>query len=326
MPGAQPSEGRATRGRRGSRTLVIGCGFIGSNVVTQIARGEEPPVVLTRRRPPAEIVATIGESNLHLGDAADPQIVDRALEGIDRVAFCAGGLMPADAELEPERDRVLTLGPLHTVLAALQRRPEVTLAYLSSGGTVYGEPQRLPAQEDDPTIPVSAYGELQLACEQEIERARAEHGLNARILRCSTVYGKHQTPDRGQGAIVTFLHRIEHGKPIELYGDGSTIRDYIYAEDVADAVIALLDREDCAPVVNVGAGQGTSLLEVLRLAEQQVGRSAQIVPCGERGFDVHQIVLDTKRLHEMARLEITPLETGIERTHRWLTSMAQEAA
>lgn len=317
---APASEGRADRGWQGSRTLVIGCGFIGSNVAVQIANGGSPPVVLTRSRPAEEVVAAVGEPQLRLGDAADRGTVEAVLEGIDHVAFCAGGLLPAASESDPDLDRQLTLEPLRAVLAALRKHPEVTLTYLSSGGTVYGEPERLPARESDPTIPLSAYGRLNLACEHEIEEARLSHGLRSRILRCSTVYGEYQRPDRGQGAIVTFLHRIEQGEPIDLYGGGSTIRDYIYAGDVADAVIALMERAETPPIVNVGSGEGTSLLDILRLAERLVGKPAEIVEYPERPFDVHQIVLDTTLLHELADLEITPLATGAAHTHRWLTA------
>jgi UDP-glucose 4-epimerase len=191
---------------------------------------------------------------------------------------------------------------------------------------VYGDPARLPAREDDPTVPISSYGALHLACEQEIEAARVEHGLRSRILRCATVYGEYQRPDRGQGAIATFLSRIERDLPIDLYGDGSTIRDYVYAGDAARALIALLAVNGGPPVVNIGAGRGTSLLEVLRLAEEEVGREARVVNHGEREFEVHQIVLDTTALHELVEIEMTPLREGIARTHRWLAAMGPEPA
>ena len=301
------------------RTLVVGCGLIGSHVVRALAEQGTPATVLTRSRPAAaEILAAVGEGHLHLGDATDPATVSAALRDVERVAYCAGGLLPAAAERDPERERELTLGPLRTVLRALRDRPGTRFAYISSGGTVYGNPARLPARESDPAVPISAYGTVHLACEGEVERERSEHGLRSRILRYSTVYGEYQQPDRGQGVIATFLSRIERGAEIELYGDGATIRDYIYAGDAARAMIALLDSDEEAPVVNVGEGTGTSLIEVLRMAESEVGREARIVRRGERGFEVHQIVLDTTLLHQLVELEITPLDEGIRRTHRWL--------
>jgi UDP-glucose 4-epimerase len=280
--------------------------------------------VLTRSQPADPSVAALEGVDLRLGDAADSRVLEPALEGIGHVLYCAGGLLPAASEQDPERDAELTLGPLRGVLDALAARPGVKLTYVSSGGTVYGEPEAVPVPETAPTRPRGSYGRLHLLCEEEIERRCAEQGLVARILRCATVYGPHQRPDRGQGAVVTFLHRIERGQTIDLYGNGGTVRDYVYAGDVARVARELLDREDGPRVLNIGAGEGTSLLDLLRLAERQVGREAIVDRHPERGFDVHRIVLDIGRLHELTGFEPTPLAAGVERTHAWLKSAAAE--
>ncbi len=250
--------------------------------------------------------------------------MEEALDQVGHIIYTAGGLLPAASEEDPERDSKLTLDPLRTVLEVLSRKPGVTLAYVSSGGTVYGEPDRVPVSETAATRPVGAYGKLHLACEEEVRRHRAEHGLRARILRCSTVYGEWQRPDRGQGAVPTFLHRITQGEPIHLFGGGATIRDYVYAGDVAATLVRLVDSEDGPLVLNVGAGEGTSLLELLRLVERQVGRRAIVEKHSERSFDVHRIVLDTTCLRELTGFEPTPLDVGVERTYQWLTSIASE--
>ncbi|HVX34059.1 MAG TPA: NAD-dependent epimerase/dehydratase family protein, partial [Solirubrobacterales bacterium] len=237
------------------------------------------------------------------------------------VAFCAGGLLPRDSERDPERDRELTFGPLRATLDALADRPETRLTYLSSGGTIYGEPAHVPVREEDPAEPTSVYGRHHLDCEREIDAARREHGLRARVLRCSTVYGEHQRPDRGQGAIVTFLHRIERELPIELFGGESTIRDYVYARDIARTVLFSGIQEDGPDLLNVGSGEGTSLEEVLELTEAQVGRPAVVHKHAERAFDVHRIVLDVERLRTWSGFEPTPLATGVARTHAWLKEL-----
>jgi UDP-glucose 4-epimerase len=307
-------------------TLVIGCGFIGSNVVEALVERGRPPRVLSRSRPPESVVAGFGDADLQLGDAADGAALERALDGVSNVIYCAGGLLPVASESDPERDRELTLGPVEATLAALAGRPGVGLTYLSSGGTVYGEPARNPVAEDDPTEPFSTYGRLHLECERLIERAARETGLRARVLRCSTVYGEHQRPDRGQGAVVTFLHRIANGRQIDLYGGGSTIRDYVYVGDVARAVVETAAIEGGPSVINVGSGQGTSLLELLRLAETEVGQSAKVAEHPERDFEIHQIVLDTTRLRGLIDFAPTPIEEGIARTRRWLDAVAAETA
>ena len=192
MPNAPAWKGRAAGGRQGTRALVIGSGFIGSHVVAEFAAHDRPPVVLTRSRPADSVVAALDPDDLHLGDAADPDALAATLEGIGHVVYCAGGLLPADSEEDPERDAELTLRPLRAVLEALRARPGVTLTYVSSGGTVYGEPESVPVPESAPTRPHGSYGKLHLVCEEEIGRHCAEGGLRARILRCSTVYGEHQ--------------------------------------------------------------------------------------------------------------------------------------
>jgi UDP-glucose 4-epimerase len=300
------------------RPLVIGCGFIGSHAVLELARGGRPPVVLTHSRPTEEVAAAIAPTDLHLGDAGNPTDLERALDGVGHVVYTAGGLLPEASEREPERDEELTLTPLRAVLAALRSRPDVRLTYVSSGGTVYGEPEQVPVPETAPTRPHGSYGRLHLACEEEIAAERETHGLWARILRCATVYGEFQSPDRGQGAVVTFLHRIEQGLPIDLYGGGATVRDYVHASDVASVIAALLDREEGSWLLNVASGEGTSLVELLHLVEARVGRAAKVREHPERGFDVHRIVLDTSRLKALLDFQPTPLAAGIARTWAWL--------
>jgi UDP-glucose 4-epimerase len=318
VPNALAPKGRAAGGWERDRIVVIGCGFIGTKVVLELVARGLPPIVLTRSKPHGDVVDAIAPEDLVLGDITESGELATALRRARDVIYTAGGLLPAASEEQPGRDAELTLAPLRAVLGAMREQPGVRLSYVSSGGTVYGQPERLPVDETAPTNPVGSYGRLHLSCEQEIERHRAEHGLTARILRCSTVYGEYQLPDRGQGAVTTFLHRIDRGLPIKLYGGGETIRDYMYGGDVAKVLADLLDRKGGPPVLNVGSGEGTSLRELLQAAETQTGKAAVVEELGERDFDVHRIVLDTTRLREMIAFEPTPLATGMARTLAWL--------
>jgi UDP-glucose 4-epimerase len=272
------------------------------------------------------VVSLLPEDHLRIGDAGDPETLAEALEGVDRIVFSAGGLLPAASELDPELDARLTLTPVRALLEALRSRQHVSLIYLSSGGTVYGEPDRVPVDEDAETRPLGAYGRVHLQSEAEVMSSRREHRVSARILRCATVYGERQRPERGQGAVVTFLHRTERGIPIDLYGGGTTIRDYVYVGDVARAVVALLPRQEGAPILNIGSGIGTSLIDLLGLVEKQVGLEAEVVQHEARSFEVHRIVLDISRVRELIDFVPTPLETGIEQTHAWLAGLGAERA
>lgn len=326
MQFASARQGTFPRGRQGAKTLVVGCGFIGSRTVEELTAAGVPTAVLTRSRPATAVVDLIADADLHLGDARDPAVLDAALEDVGTVVYTAGGLLPAASELEPERDAELTLGPLRAALAALRERPGTSFAYLSSGGTVYGEPERSPVPEEARLRPLGSYGRLHVQCEAEVLRERDEHGLRARILRCSTVYGERQRPERGQGAIVTFLHRVATGIPIDLYGGGASVRDYIYVGDVARVLVGLAGRDDGPTVLNVGSGAGTSLAEVLALVEAEIGRPAEVIEHAAREFEVGRIVLDVSRLRELVALEPTPIAEGITRTWEWLRAAMPETA
>lgn len=315
-----PSLTGPTRPRQGSRILVIGCGFIGSNIVEELVAAQITPAVLTRSRPSAAVAASVSEADLHLGDATDPGLLAAALKGVDHVVFSAGGLLPAASEKHPELDARLTLEPVEAVLTALAERPGVALTYLSSGGTVYGEPATVPVPEHAPTAAFGAYGRLHLAAEAAVIEHAKRHDTPVRILRCATVYGPHQSPDRGQGVIVTFLHRIKSGISIELYGGGETVRDYVYVGDVARAIVDLIDRRDGPPILNVGSGEGTALRDVLSLAEATVGEPAVIDRRPKRGFEVRRIVLDITQLQRLIGFQPTPLKAGIAQTQKWLAS------
>lgn len=315
-----------TRGHQGTKTLVIGCGFIGSRTVVELVAAGVPTAVLTRSRPSLAIADLVPETDLSLGDAGDPQVLEAALDDVGAVLFTAGGLLPAASELEPDRDAELTLKPLRAVLAALRSRPGTSFAYLSSGGTVYGEPDHNPVREDASLRPLSSYGRLHVQCETEVLRECEEHGLQGRILRCSTVYGEGQRPERGQGAIVTFLHRVATGIPVDLYGGGASVRDYVYVGDVARVLTALANRTDGPIVLNLGSGEGTSLAEVLALVEAEIGRPAEVIQHGVRDFEVERIVLDVSRLRALIPLDATPLSEGIDNTWEWLRSVTPELA
>jgi UDP-glucose 4-epimerase len=307
---------------QGSRTLVIGCGFLGRNIVEELVGLSLRPRVLTRSQPSASVSKVLGEGDLLIGSAQERELVEQALEGIDHLVFSAGGLLPEASEKNPELDAELTLGPLQTVLEALSSRPEVSLTYLSSGGTVYGEPQEIPVSEDAPTAPIGAYGGLHLACERAVLAHGHQHGARVRVLRCSSVYGPHQHPDRGQGALVTFLNRIETGRAVDIFGGGESIRDYVYAGDVAKVVARLLESGEGEAVLNVGSGEGTRLIDLLHMAEREAGREAQVIEHPPRDFEVRRIVLDVERLRGLIEFEPIPLPEGVALTRRWLRSQA----
>ena len=313
--------GRITQSRR---VLVVGWGFLGAAVGEKLADDGLAVTGLTRS-PVAHTWASRARGiRISIGDAGDPAVLDEALAGIDHVVCAAGGFLPPEAQESPYLDARGTLSPLLALLEALRNRPTIGLTYLSSGGTVYGNPVRPEVKETDPVAPISTYGVSRLASELYIQMYVRTYHLSAQILRCANVYGLGQPPERSQGAVAVFLHRVEAGLPIHIVGDGSAVRDYVHVGDVAHAVSQLVREGHDVGVVNVGSGRGNSVLELVERVSQVVGRPAVLQFVPGRDHDVKAIVLDITKLTTFIDYAPVALADGLRLT--WASPAASSLA
>lgn len=297
---------------RGS--LVIGAGFVGTHVVRRLRAEGAEVRVLTRSPLEGGRRSRLLGAELVIDDATVQGIVGEVLTDVDHVFYCAGGLMPAQSNLDPATDAALALPPLLRVLEELRARPGVRLTFLSSGGTVYGNPETVPVPESHPTEPQTSYGVMKLASEKYVLMYSRLYGIGVRILRCSNVYGAYQPADRGQGFVAAALARLRDGRPITLFGDGRNVRDFVYAPDVAGVMVALAALPGGPPLLNVGSGEGIEIRELLKLLEQVTGTTADIDWRPDRGLDVRRIVLDITALRRELDFTATPLPDGLAAT------------
>ena len=299
---------------RGTGILVVGGGFLGSHIVAGLAAEGTRVTVLTRTRPQGAAAYRIAGARTLVADAADPAAVERALENVDHVVWCAGGLLPADSNLDPIADVREALPPLLAMLEALRQRPGIGLTFMSSGGTVYGNPMILPVPESHPTSPLTSHGVTKVAAEQYLGLYQDVYGVPVLILRCGNVYGEGQRGDRSQGVIAAGLTGVHTGRPFSMFGDGSSERDYLYIGDVVDVVCELLGRTDVPRIVNVGSGRGATVAEVVAAIESVTGTTMTLDPRPARPGDVSRIVLDTRVLQSLAPFDPLPLRDGIALT------------
>ncbi|KXU91588.1 hypothetical protein CR51_31800 [Caballeronia megalochromosomata] len=169
------------------------------------------------------------------------------------------------------------------------------IVFTSSGGTVYGNPQMVPVREDHPLQPLCSYGVTKVAIEGYLRLNASLHGLNATVLRIANPYGPGKARIGVQGFIPTLFAKIASEAPIEIWGDGSVVRDYIYVDDAIDAMLEAASWNGFR-LYNVGSGAGHSLLDVLRTVERATGRSANVVYKQGRSFDVVEIYLDIGKI------------------------------
>jgi UDP-glucose 4-epimerase len=294
--------------------LVVGGGFLGSHVARGLIRDGVQTTVLTRTMPDARTRARLGASRLVVGDASDLDRVQEAAKGVECVVWCAGGLLPAESNRCPMDDVLAQLKPLLVTLGHLAQLDGTRIVLISSGGTVYGNPSLLPVPEHFLPRPLTSHGVTRLAAEHYLGLYEEVYGVPAVALRCGNVYGEGQRSDRSQGVVAATFARIQRGLPILVFGEGSTVRDYIHIDDVVDVVIQLMARPDLPSVVNVGSGTGTSLRELLALIETVTDRPIEIEAHPARPGDVGAVVLDIALLRSLIDFEPTLLSEGLRRT------------
>jgi UDP-glucose 4-epimerase len=193
------------------------------------------------------------------------------------------------------------------------------VVFASSGGTIYGRTRVSPIAEDHATDPTCAHGIGKLAIEKYLQLFKELHGLDCCALRIANPYGERQRTEKAQGAVGVLLERALNGRPFEIWGDGSVVRDYIHVSDVVRALIAGAAATDAANnVFNIGTGQGTSLNELVAVVERTINRRVRRIYLPARGFDIDENVLDTSRAtEELGWTASVSLEDGIRETIEW---------
>ncbi len=192
---------------------------------------------------------------------------------------------------------------------------------LASSSSVYGNNSKVPfAETDDVGQPISPYAATKAACELI---AHVHHALTrtpVACLRYFTAFGPRQRPDL---AIARFLSRVSRGEPIDVYGDGSSSRDYTYVDDIVSGTLAALDRIEAFGfrIWNLGSDRPTRLEELVRIVGYVAGRKPEVKCLSAQPGDVDRTWADLTRAR--ADLDYSPrtaLEEGIRRQWEWLNA------
>jgi UDP-glucose 4-epimerase len=291
--------------------VLGGTGLLGAEIARRALDGGAPVTILARHAPDPSCARLLAGARVVLGDAADRAALCEALDGAGHVVHALGTPHPAASATAPHAQHDAELPTLDRLLVELRRRPGVALTFLSSGGAVYGDAATLPVPEPTSCHPRSPYGVTKLAAERRVLLAAADDGLAARVLRVGNAYGARQRHDTGQGVVAAMLHAARTGTPIRLYGDGGSVRDYVDARDVADAVVRLAAIPRGPRVLNVGTGIGHRVLDVQAEVEALSGARLEVWHAPARLTDVSAVVLDLARLHMLLDWHPRTLRAGI---------------
>lgn len=302
-------------------TLVLGgAGFIGSNLVrTLVAAGERPRILTRPSFTVSNIQDILDRVDLIYGDFMDDVLLRRATENVTTVFHLISTTFPSMTVESSVYDILSNLLPTIRLAEICQANGVQRIVYASSGGTVYGEPQAIPIPEDHPLVPKSAYGQSKLTIENYLNFYARTTSLSVNILRLSNPYGPGQNPVGVQGIVAVAMCCAREGRTLNIYGTGEAVRDYVYIDDVVQAM-RIASEKPGSPVVNISSGKGHSVMDIVRGVEQVSGCLVRRRFVPARPGDVQVNVLSNRRAYELYGWQPhVGLKEGLSRTWEWMT-------
>lgn len=303
-----------------------GGGFIGSAIANRLLLDGHSLRIFERPRvEPYRKFEAYEQVEWITGDILSAHDVAYTVDGADVVLHLVSTTLPKSSNEDPIYDVQSNLVATLQMLNAMVAKKVGKIVFISSGGTVYGTPTYLPIDERHPTDPQVSYGIIKLAIEKYLLMFERMHGIKSTILRVANPFGERQRIETAQGAIAVFIHRALRRQPIDIWGDGSIVRDYIYISDVAEAFVHAVTYSGDKRVFNISSGQGISINGVIALIAGVLDRSIERRYLPGRQFDVPISVLN----NELARREFgwapkVQIREGIIRTAEWMKNDLRE--
>jgi UDP-glucuronate 4-epimerase len=304
-----------------------GAGFIGSHLVDALITGGSEVTVVDnfdafydRQTKWKNIATHLENSRFHLveRDIRDPNLPEALTDHYDAIVHLAAKAGVRPSILRPrEYQEVNVLGTQNLLEFAKERG--IQQFVFASSSSVYGVNPRVPWSEEDCVLqPISPYAATKVACELMGHVYSHLYAIRFLALRIFTVYGPRQRPDL---AIHKFAKLLLERKPIPVYGDGSSYRDYTYVSDIVQGLLAALDY-DLSPfeVINLGNNQTVSILEMIHNLEEMLGQKAEIEYQPWEKGDVRQTWADIGKAQQLLHYHpAVSFRRGLEEFSRWMT-------
>lgn len=302
---------------RHENILLLGAnGFIGKNLVDFLFDAGYVVHILDKNKFISKQNQIIKQVNISISETDKlKDYIEN--ESIKTVIHLVSGLLPSSSSKDFHQEMVDVIIPTFHLIDILSES-KVKFVYFSSGGTVYGQCDNSMLKEDQLCNPSSYYGYSKLMIEEYLRVTHRKTDLSYLVIRPSNPYGRYQNPNKKQGFIAVALDKIIKNENIEIWGDGSTIRDYIYIDDLCLAVTNLLLNNIENMSLNIGSGVGHSLLDVIDVLEHVCGREISIIFKGARVVDVRKAVLNVEKVKNLISFKPISLMDGIKSYYNFL--------
>lgn len=305
------------------RIAILGAaGFIGTNLALELIKDESNEITLVDKDKSyfsndvldcAKNVS-IKECNFELEDDYDDLLKEQ-----DVVYHLVSTIVPTNSNQHIPQDLVSNVILTSYLLEACVRQKVQKVVFISSGGTVYGKEKDCPLSEDTATNPICSYGVQKVTIEKLLYLYKYMYDLDYRVIRLANPYGPYQRPNGVLGAVTTFTYKALKSEEINVFGDGSIVRDYIYIDDAIRGIMNIVNGENSHRTFNLGCGYGTSLNELLDAIRRALRLDLNVVHKPGRKVDVPINFLDISR-YEQAYGKLNPisLEDGIRKTAEFM--------
>ena len=286
--------------------LVMGAGgFLGTNLVNKLSQNNNDYIrVFDREGVAFDNISNINSNvTVMYGDFCTMESFEHIVEDIDVVYHLVSTTNPSLSNKDMIKELENNVIPTLRLLKSCVKKNVKKIVFLSSGGTVYGIQSEKKNSEVDQNNPISSYGIQKLTIEKYLYLYNYLYDLDYKIIRLSNPYGPHQRPNGGLGVITTFVYKALMGEPIQVYGDGKVIRDFIYVDDAVRGIIHIANDNSENKLFNLGFGEGHSVLDVIEAIELVLGHKIDIQFIQARKADVPYSVLDITRYKALEDVE-----------------------
>ena len=298
--------------------ITGGAGFIGSHVLAQLKEMPDMDVVVFDNLSSGSRNHVPDGMELIEGDICDEEAIDAVFSDhhFEAVVHLAAQTMVPVSVEQPVLDCQINLeGVLHVLEAC--RVHDVPHILFSSSAAVYGDNLNIPLGETERLVPTSPYGITKMPTEHYLRVYHELYGMDATVFRFANVYGERQG-EKGEGGVVSiFCKLLSQRQGITVFGDGNQTRDFVYAGDIAQAIIRAL-RLKGYHTMNVSTGQETSINDLICSFEKAVGYTVPVQYTAPRTGDILRSVLSNETLkRDLGFVPAMNLEEGIRRTYEW---------
>lgn len=301
-----------------TRCVIFGGGgFIGSHLVEKLVEKNFPVSVFARgsKRDYKNLDRVIDKINFIKGDFNNSKLISRVINPGDIVFDLVTSSVPfSSMQLPLEEIKKHIFSHVQLIKLTCKKKAK-KIIFVSSGGGVYGEKPGLPASESDSVQPASPHAISKLTIEYFLDYYCKIYGTSYIVYRLSNPYGPRQISQKGFGIIPTLFSHILENKPPTLFDNGRLIRDFIYIDDVINAIVKSFNKNTLHKIYNVGSGEGTSVKTIWQEIKSITRTNLQPIFKPKRPIDVGAIILNINMFKEEFNWKPkTELTTGLRKT------------